>query len=1068
MESASTTNWRQLVVPNEPHKLKRRLDWDGLNEEGFGAWLAFDWSKSDSEAFASKAALDEACDVLKACWNISLLPYDNKSTRPFVDLWWPVRCHFSEKLKCEQSLVSSSNFIANKAFDDLADALLDRLCYIGDKPLWEVFSKGRTAGAMLLAHLDASGDGSDTPVREHYEKFIQVHRRNGLALLLEEFPVLGRHLGTLLRLCYRNSVEILKRIGADRDILAGHFGIPESHDLIGIRQNLSDPHNGCRAVAVLQFAETDASKNPLHLVYKPKDMRVDATFQALLDDLNCNSGLEPLQTIDVHASNGYGYMEFVPHRICADDKELERFYNNAGRLTAVLHLLGCTDCHHENLIACGDQLLLIDTETILEVDLPDHISQAAIKQSSRNTKSAFQNKFQRSVLRSGLLPHCLFVGIAKEPRDVSALGISPSSSTKRPLGGWLGINSDGMMPGRVAREIDTPTSLPVGVGAENPFNQFLDIFCSGFKSQMHELLAMQDRWLSSSSALSDFKGLPRRIVLRATRVYFLIQRKQLEASALRSPLAQNLQLEQLSRSYLLAENRPLTWPVFAAEVRQMQQLDIPFFTHLIDGNVLKLDENGEELKGFTNTSGLEAARERLRLLDDDEISFQLRVIRGVTEAKQLGTTAEESPNAGAALAEASKNLPQENSFFRSQAAAKCIADQLLKLAIHDPQGHVEWLGMDLGADGESFGFGPVGHSLYGGSMGIACFLNRLQKLQITLRNGEEIQAAILRPLQVLIHESNDDDRRRWWRDQPLGLHGCGGILLGLEQLDQQDLVDGFLAATLPQYLQADQKLDLIGGCAGLIGPLLHKGTPTSLELAIKAGDQLIDKQEEQGGWLSSPHQLALLGFSHGTAGFAAALARLHSVTGEERFRIGAAKALAYERVHFSKADGNWPDYRKINSGLDQTQFILGWCHGAPGIALGRACLWGTALWDEQCADEIAISLETISNARLHSFDHLCCGNLGVMLIQQILCSGPWPIAEDLRRRCIQSAEAIKQEALERCLTHSMRLRCYTWRDGNLLLPGFFTGMSGMGMALLDDPQSSTMNQQLLSAGLLSS
>ncbi|WP_413357867.1 hypothetical protein [Prochlorococcus sp. MIT 1201] len=34
-----------------------------------------------------------------------------------------------------------------------------------------------------------------------------------------------------------------------------------------------------------------------------------------------------------------------------------------------------------------------------------------------------------------------------------------------------------------------------------------------------------------------------------------------------------------------------------------------------------------------------------------------------------------------------------------------------------------------------------------------------------------------------------------------------------------------------------------------------------------------------------------------------------------------------------------------------------------------------------------------------------------------------------------------------------------------LLPGFFTGLSGMAMALLADPKSKGIAQQLLSAGL---
>ena len=46
------------------------------------------------------------------------------------------------------------------------------------------------------------------------------------------------------------------------------------------------------------------------------------------------------------------------------------FYRRQGVLLALLYLLGMTDIHHENLIACADQPVLVDVETLLHPDLP--------------------------------------------------------------------------------------------------------------------------------------------------------------------------------------------------------------------------------------------------------------------------------------------------------------------------------------------------------------------------------------------------------------------------------------------------------------------------------------------------------------------------------------------------------------------------------------------------------------------------------------------------------------------------------------------------------------------------
>ena len=1046
--------WLTAVALDEPHKLDRRLKWDGLDPAEFETWLKTDGFDNDPSGSQWLGGLGTIRAALQKHWQLPLLPYQADCQWPFQDIWWPVRLELERWLSHELGSIAGMGIAV---FADLAEALLDRLCSISEPLLWNCFCQGRGPGAMLLAHLGAEGDDSGAPVRELYEQFVKQHRRDGLASLLADYPVFGRLIGQVVNLWKIASVELLERVRNDRPALENTFGIPQAAQLVAVKQGLSDPHRGGRAVAILSFADS-TNNTALQVVYKPKDMGVDAAYQALLADLNANSSLEPLRTLAVHIGEGYGYMEFVAHQLCESDDHLHSFYTNAGRLAALLHLLGCTDCHHENLIASSDQLLLIDTETLLEADLPDHIRQADSAAADVGL-SNLGTRFQQSVLRSGLLPQWLFVGGSKRAVDISALGITPPSEPEHQQPGWLGINSDGMLPGRVSRPSEVPTSLPVGIGAANPFDRFLEAFCDGFARQAQALLALRERWLQSVSALNRFAGLQRRIVLRATRVYFALQRQQLEPEALRSPQAQALKLEQLARSFLLAETKPLHWPVFPAERRQMRQLDIPFFTHRIDGNALELDAESTELPGFIQTSGLQAARERLRALNQNEIDFQLSLIRGAAQARQLRVSSAANTSEGSAD---SKDIHQT---ITDVEAATRIGEQLLAMAIHDPQGQMEWLGMDLGADGESFSFGPVGTSLYGGSIGIACLLKQLEAQNVRLAGAAETQAAILKPLRDLAEQTSGDGRRRWWRDQPLGLSGCGGVLLALVQLDEQPLAEALLADALPRFIQADQQLDLIGGCAGLIGALLRLNTPAAVELAQQAGHHLLAQQGESGSWSSQPHLPGLLGLSHGTAGYAAALARLHACTGEKAFANAARAALAYERSRFNSAQGNWPDLRQANADVEANSFMVSWCHGAPGIGLSRACLWGTELWDEQCAEEMSVALATTAATTALGADHLCCGSLGLMVVLRTLGSGPWPLNPELRDHAAAVANAHSYQARQRCTGPRLELRCFGTQEGSLLLPGFFTGLSGMALALLPDDFDKSLTVNLLSAGL---
>ena len=1059
---AWSQQWLDRIAPDEPHKLERRLDWDHWDDSNaFGDWLSAPPQLETSQSKAWQDALSRCQDWLQSAWDQPLQPVQANEQRSFVDLWLPIRDGAAAELRAALERSAGLDRIGPNVVDQLTGSLLDRLCAIGEQVLWDQFNIGRTPGAMLLAHLGSSGDGEGPPVREHYTRFITTHRRDGLQSLLTTFPVLGRFIGTVVTLWHQGSLEMLERIQQDRSILANHCSIPIDWTLQAVQLGLSDPHRGGRAVAILNFTSPDHSATR-RLVYKPKDMGVDAAYQALIEDLNAHSHLPPLRSLVVHTCDGYGYMEHVAHTLCTNAEELERFYRNAGRLTALLHLLGCTDCHHENLIASGDQLVLIDTETLLEADLPDHI-QAAADATERQEPSGLQQRFRGSVLRSGLLPQWLFMGKAKQAIDISALGIAPPAKEEITMAGWLGINSDGMMPGRINRAAECPTSLPVGVGHSNPLTDHLETFCAGFQLQAQQFLQLRKRWLSPDSPLDRFAGLPRRIVLRATRVYFAIQRQQLEASALCTEEAQALRLEQLGRSFLLAESKPLHWPVFAAERQQMQRLDIPFFTHPIDRDGLELDENGSLLPGFIETSGLASARNRLRAFNAAEIDFQERLIRGAVQARVLKQR--QPINQSDANNQQAESLQPAPAITTVQ-AARTIAQTLLDLAIRDPQGQIEWLGMDLGADGESFSFGPVGLSLYGGSIGIACLLARLQALGNAPSDAGAIQAAILRPLHDLVDQAHGDGLRRWWRDQPLGLSGSGGTLLALLKIGETDLAAQLLERAQPRFIEADQQWDVIGGCAGLIGPLLQLESTPALELAILAGDRLVETQDADGSWRRSTRHTGLLGFSHGSAGYAAALARLHQATGEERFLTAAHQAVNHERGHFHADAGNWPDFRSEQTSGKEPTYMVSWCHGAPGIALGRACLWGTELWDEQCAEELSIALETTASQKPQGLDHLCCGSLGLMLLLRDLAQGPWPVSERIQQLALAQARQIQAQALNRCQGTEPQLRCFGTQEGNLVLPGFFTGLSGMAMALLEDRDSQWAANTLLSAGLL--
>ncbi|MCF8142239.1 MAG: type 2 lantipeptide synthetase LanM [Cyanobium usitatum Tobar12.5m-G36] len=1063
--------WLNIVAPDNPINFDKRLSWDGFTLQQ-AAW-ALDPPSGDTPQAPDWWPLLEGLRQAgrdAAVGGRSDLLAGRGANHPFVHVWRPVAAWALETLQQRCSALEPRLQLSEASWLDLGEALLERLCSTADQALWDLFNQRRTPGQMLLAHLGASGDGSAEPVHEAYDAFMAELLGSGYGLLFSDFPVLGRLLATITQLWLEGSEEMLQRMAASRAQLQQRFAIPPDAVLRKVQLGLSDPHRGGRAVAILSFAAVapdDLSSNLRQVVYKPKDMQVDQAFQDFLQGLNSASTLPPLRCLAVLSCEGFGFMEWVEHRLCSSEEELASFYINAGRTMAVLHLLGCTDCHYENLIASGDQLVLIDTETLLEADLRDLISDDG---DDPNHLSNLQTSMQGSVLRSGLLPQWLMVGAGKKRAfDISALGIQPPPA-EREMPGWLGLNSDGMMAGRSTQLCELPTSLPVGLGKPQRLTDFVEQLCDGFALQLQEAMRLRAPLME---ALSQFSGKPRRLVARATRLYFTMQRQMLEPASLRSAVAHGLKLEQLSRSFVLAGEKPHNWPMFRAELLQMERLDIPFYEHMIDGDELPLPEGLAPIPEFMKASGLAAARRRLEQLDEPEIAFQQQLIRGAIAARHLKTNAS-SPAAAlgteTATAAAAADAFDRDVYFQE---ALRLGEELWDAAILDSRGRPEWLGMDLGADGESFHFGLIGQSLYSGGSGIALLFARLALAHA----GEAAELwrhrawSCLATLAELAERNSNEQLFRLVRDLPYGISGSGGILLALHLLDSAGLeaaaplAEQLIHQLRPERLLADEGVDVIGGVTGLIGPLLLIGTSRAQELAAVCGERLVTLQLDSGGWghsaASSQRKPPLTGFSHGAAGMAAALARLFRATGDARFAEAAAKALGYERSVFVSGRGNWPDFRSSN---EADAFMLSWCHGAPGILLSRQAIKEAGLADAASASELGVArsstLVAIGDLIGTSVDvaaHLCCGVLGLTSLLRL----------DAQASGLSLEPAVLNA--ERALISRARagggFTLFSVDNGTLSLPGLFTGKAGVALALLEASEEGLWLPAILSAGL---
>ena len=966
----------------------------------------------------------------------------------FAELWEPIAAG-----ACTALAASLPAAVEASALRDLRDELILRLSELGESTVWKHFNARRTLRDLVLAHIEADGRGCG---RATYCRATEELRADGLQALTEQYPVLRRHLATAVTLWLASSRELVERVSHDHRLLADTFAFPIGARLTGIRPGLSDPHRGGRSVAILTFT-SPAGKGTRAVVYKPKDLRADAAYHRLIEEVPAPKTIdESLRGLTVLVRDGYGYMEHISHEICANDIELRAFYRNAGRLTAVLYVLGCNDCHNENLIAHRDQLVLVDAETLFQ-SVPRRREK---DRTSTLVRSDLHERILDSVVKIGLLPQWFFIGGKRTPRDVSGLGIQVPASERELGPGWIALNSDGMMSGDVERAARLPTSSPVGIGNRNRLSEFVADYCDGFACQLTAIAGAKESWLGDDGYLARFRELRSRFIRRPTWIYLWARRQACEANSLVAEADQQRVLAQLDQSSGLATEADEK-ALLAAEAAQLANLDIPFFEQPVAGRDVVICD-GAALSGYFARSGLQNAERKVELLNDAEIQLQLALIRGVLAAKDL--RAHQSGPPDPTLTHGLFDVPSDEERWAATAAVGAI---LLRTAVVDNNGGVEWLGIDAAGDAERASYGPLGPSLYGGRLGIAVFLAALARARPGEPDAEAYRKLAIGScsdlLQLLNAHDPAVDMRRWWRDQPLGVAGSGGQLLAVLLL--RDLLHEFerpiaaglsalLGALDSQLLRDDEDLDVVFGCAGLIGPLLKIGTSSAIALARAAGDRLVDRQDESGGWiLASIGSKPLTGFSHGASGMLAALARLGAATGHDAYLDAAARALHYERRQFDPGEGNWPDLRGHGQEHTAPAFMVSWCHGAPGIALARLCLSRTPLWDAHIEQDLQHALPPTTDATLPE-DCICCGRFGRAAILRAASESEG----DQRWR--GAAEQLEAQGLVR----KRSVGNYSFGD----VFGLFQGAAGVGLALVDGMArgKASLVPAILSAGLL--
>ncbi|MDX6260812.1 MAG: hypothetical protein QOH84_2500 [Kribbellaceae bacterium] len=817
----------------------------------------------------------------------------------------------------------------------------------------------RLASRTLVLELARARNRGELAGATPAERFLDfTHRLVGgseLADFLAAYPVLARVLGEACRQAVEGHLELLARLAEDReqlvtDLLSGTDPGP----LVSITPG-GDPHRGGRCTATLTFT------NGHRIIYKPRPLDLHAHFNDLVHWLNDKTGLD-LQTVAVVRRPEYGWLEHIPHTPCQDLSQVRRFYHRQGGLLALLYILDGTDMHHENLIAHGDQPVLVDVETLF------HPSQHLAGLPGQDPAHA---ALQSSVYRTALLP-MLSAG-ENGIVDISGLGgdsdeISPISAAE-----WVDAGLDTMHMVRRPVRTGSSQNRPQLAGAVLEPRDHEIALLAGFQAAYEAIAWHRSELLGPGGLIAACSGDEIRYVARATQTYASLLEESTHPTAVRDAAGRSELLD------LLWDADPSVRRLVPTELSDLWAGDIPLFT--TRPNSLDVwASDGTRIPQFLAREGLAAVEAKIAGLSEVDQHRQQWLISAT-----LATRPE--PIAHACRTSRSDLGTAEADPEQLLAAATDIADEIMARAENGQDGRANWLGLEL-LDDHHWLVMPMGAGLSSGYTGVALFLAQIGAVTGADKYSELARDAI-RPVPQLL-ETLAHSLETAQLVGP-GLHGLGGISYGLSRLHSL-LGDSELGNWLATSLEIAGQLTsdpgqfpsyTTGAAGGLAAMQAIQTHPAAAVLAARYAEELLTAVElGVRGKGPAPES----GFAHGYQGVAWSLGR-YGVGGDQH-RAAARIAADLDR----RAESPDP----------------GWCSGDAGTALARLSAGAPA--------DLEAYLKSATERPVLADMSLCHGELGAVEPLLWLTESDHPAIEAVRRHRAGLALAAMQQYGPRCGT----------------------------------------------------
>lgn len=749
----------------------------------------------------------------------------------------------------------------------------------------------------------------------------------------------------------KQSLEYIEKIINDtsRELKSIEEKINNSSSLGKIKTILlgeGDTHNNGKTVAKIIF------ENNKIIMYKPHSLKIDEKYSELIKWINniFKDKDKELYACKVHTIEDAGWSEYVQYKGCDKTEDIKSFYYKIGKLLCILHSLNGNDMHNENIIAYGNNPVLIDLETLIHPDIEDN-------NTAESAMEIAYKYFKDSVINTHLLPSRVVNFNNNKFIEIGGLGGLESQTAPFKSKVMLGYGTDEVKITRRYLPVKPKNNNPECNGKKVDPKDYEEYIIEGFKSLYQWILENKSFYLNKlKDIFSDFKI---RILYRATNVYAQLLFSSFHPDLLTNYNDRYIYLHRLAVNH----SSPMhTDSVLKTEISNMMRGDIPYFSE-------NIDDLGNTKSRFKK--GLDKVEEKVINMSEESMYRQIKSIYASfmnEEDRYIKTPVNFIRNG---------ELNNVKEHFVNQ--AKKIADYMLERSIVGEKESVKsriWMESKLS---------PYGFSTYECMTGDICsglsgvlflyyYLNKITKEEKYKEAAEEILASII-----------PEDTKKIETDKMGAFTGLLGIAYALFYVDgtkkyTQDIINILdIVESSPDVLKKDKKdIMNVAGDLGILISMYEKSEDKilrdkSIKLAIDVFEILKEsKIESENGVYWSEE--GYVGYGRGNAGIIAQLYRLYKVVDNNEILDLINEALSYEKSMYSEENKNW------YVSLKEKEFINGWRDCAPGILLSKIQLKKNGFTNSRIDSEIKRAIDTTINEGLNKDITLSHGDMGNLVI----------------------------------------------------------------------------------------